>query len=128
MPCVLSQDIRDRFVHYITTGHSALRAALVLKLSPSTGIKWAQRYRSQGSLTSKEIGQPRGSGKIAKHRVFLLELIEQEGDIILSELQGALLDAHNVSADISGIAKLLYREGYTHKKSRWWRVNAISPM
>lgn len=48
---------------------------------------------------------------------FIVNLIHQDPDITLKELQGALVDAHEVTASVSGIDQALRRLGCTYKKS-----------
>ncbi len=55
---------------------------------------------------------------------FLIELIRQDPGITLKDLQGALADAHDVTASVSGIDQALKRLGYTYKKRASLRVSA----
>jgi len=59
-------------------------------------------------------------GKLGPHRDFLIELVEQDPDITLMELQGALIDAEDITVSIPAIFRMLKRLGFTYKKRRWW--------
>ena len=43
MPTPLPASLRDRFKQYIEEGLSARAAALRLRISPATSVRWAQR-------------------------------------------------------------------------------------
>lgn len=58
-----------------------------------------------------------GHGRLAPYHKFPIERIRQDPDIALKELQGALADAHDVNASVSGIDQVLRRLGYTYKKA-----------
>ena len=100
-------------------------AALRLRISPATGVRWAQRIRRGGDASVAVMGRPVGHGKLAPYAGFFEELIAQDPDITLFELRDALADAHGEKVHHSGIAVMLNRLGYTHKKSRWLQANAI---
>jgi len=97
---------RARFQKLIEEGLSGRAAALRLKLSPATG---AARAASQG--------RPRGKGKLDPQRSFLVELIEQDGDMTMPELAGALADATDVQAHPDAIGRFLRKLGFTFKKN-----------
>ncbi|WP_306154298.1 helix-turn-helix domain-containing protein [Roseovarius sp. MMSF_3281] len=46
-----------------------------------------------------------GKGKLDPHRSFLIELIEQDGDMTMPELAGALADATGVQAHPDAIGR-----------------------
>jgi len=125
MPAPLPASLRGRFKQYIEEGLSARAAALRLRISPATGVRWAQRIRRGGEASVAVMGRPVGHGKLAPYADFFQELIAQDPDITLFELRDALADAHGEKVHHSGIALMLKRLGYTHKKSRWLQANAI---
>lgn len=116
MPAPLSASLRGRFKQYIEEGLSARAAALRLRISPATGVRWAQRIRRGGEASVAVMGRPVGHGKLAPYADFFQELIAQDPDITLFELRDALADAHGEKVHHSGIAVMLKRPGYTHKK------------
>ena len=91
-------------------------AALRLRISPATGVRWAQRIRRGGDASVAVMGRPVDHGKLAPYADFFQELIAQDPDITLFELRDALADAHGEKVHHSGIAVMLKRLGYTHKK------------
>ena len=63
-------------------------------------------------------------GRLALYYDFLVELVQQDPEITLKELRGALADAKGVVATVSGIDQALKRLGYTYKKRASLRMNA----
>ena len=102
MPAPLPASLRDRFKQYIDEGLSARAAALRLRISPATGVRWAQRIRRGGEASVSVMGRPVGHGKLAPYADFFQELIAQDPDITLFELRDALADAHGVKLHHSG--------------------------
>ena len=121
MSAPLPDALRARFQKLIEEGLSGRAAALRLKLSPATGARWGLAIRRTGQAKPAPQGRPPGSGKLDPHRSFLIELIEQDGDMTMLELAGALADATGVQAHPDAIGRYLRKLGYTHKKSRWSR-------
>lgn len=105
-------------------GLSGRAAARRLKLSPATGSRWARLVRTTGRAEAAAQGRPKGNGKLAPHRAFFEELIEQDGDMTLPELGAALEDATGVRAHPASIGRFLVKLGYTYKKSCWWPPSA----
>ena len=75
--------VRARFQTLIEEGLSGRAAALRLKLSPATGARWGLSIRRTGRARVARQGRPRGKGKLDTHRSFLVELIEQDGDMTI---------------------------------------------
>lgn len=124
MPSALPSALRVRFEDYVREGLSGRAAAARLKLSAATGVRWRRRLLESGSTEPDVQGRPPGHGKLAAHQAFLEELVEQDGDITLPELAGALEAATGVVAHSASIGRFLNKLGYTSKKSRWSRQNA----
>ena len=74
----------------IEQGLSGPAAALRLKLSPATGARWGLAIRRTGQARAAPQGHPRGKGRLDPRRSFLIELIDQDGDMTIPELAGAL--------------------------------------
>jgi len=94
----LSLELRTRFGEYIEEGLSRRVAAARLKLSAATGVRWRRKWRETGAIAPDVQGRPAGQGKLAAHQGLLEELVEQDGDITLPELAGALASATGVVA------------------------------
>ena len=72
--------------------------------------------REGESLEPKKCGRPAGGGKLGPHEDFLIELVEQDPDITLAELRGALIEAEDVTVGVPAIFRMLKRLGFTYKK------------
>jgi len=119
MSAPLPGALRARFQRYIDEGLSGGAAALRLKVSVSTGARWARHYRQTGTTDPALQGRPAGTAKLAPHEAFFLELIAQDPDITLFEMRDALADAAGLHVHHSAIGHLLQRLGFTYKKSLW---------
>ena len=116
MSAPLPAALRTLFQRLIEEGLSGRAAALLLKVSPVIGARWAHQVRTKGHAEPVPQGPPRGKGKLAQHQAFLEELVAQDPDITLFELRDALADAEGGRVHHSSIANLLSRLGFTYKK------------
>jgi len=89
---------------------------LRLKLSPATGARWGLAIRRTGQARAAPQGRPCGKGKLDPYRSFLIELIDQDGDMTMPELAGALADATGVQAHPDAIGRFLRKLGFTYIK------------
>ncbi|MEM1163552.1 MAG: hypothetical protein AAGJ28_21685 [Pseudomonadota bacterium] len=121
----LSLDIRHRFEKYILAGLSGREAARRLMLPPATGARLAGKVRRGESLVPAKCGRPVGWGVMGAHKAFLIELVEQDPDITLTELRDALAEAGGVEVHYSTISYALRRFGFTYKKRRWQRMSDV---
>lgn len=126
MSAPLPDALRARFQKLIEEGLSGRAAALRLKLSPATGARWGLAIRQTGTARAAPQGRPKGKGKLATHQSFLLEVVEQDGDITMPELAAALLDATGVQAHPDAIGRFLRKLGFTYKKRRWSPPSAVA--
>lgn len=117
MSNALSRDLRTRFKQLMDRGMSAAAAGKALLISRATAARWGNKVRNGASLEPLPCGPRKGSGKLSSHMSFFIELIDEDGDITLDELRGALFDAYGIACSISGIDVALRRHGYTFKKS-----------
>jgi len=116
MSAPLPDALRSRFQRYIEEGLSGRAAALRLKVSPTTGARWALAIRRTGRAEAAPQGRPKGRGKLDPHLGFFAEIIEQDGDITMPELSAAMFDAMRVRAHPNALGKFLRKLGYTYKK------------
>lgn len=128
MAAPLSLDIRHRFAKYILAGLSGREAARRLMISPATGARLAGKVRRGESLVPAKCGRPVGWGVMGTHRALLIELVEQDPDITLTELRDALSEAEGIEVHYSTISYALRRFGLTYKKRRWLRTNGEDRM
>ena len=85
-------------------------------ISAASASRLSQKLKQGLHLKPVDNLRNTGYGKPAPYQGYLVELIHQDPDITLKELQGALADAHDVTASVSGIDQALKRLGYTYKK------------
>jgi transposase len=112
-----SIDLRERVYGDVALGKSRRAAALRFGVSPSTGVRLAQRMAETGSLAPARQGRPRGSGKLAAYQDQLVGWVEAEPDMSMPEL-AALLEARcGVVAHPASLSRLLLAAGYTVKKN-----------
>ena len=81
----LSQDLRVRFCRALDRGMSARAAARMLEVSAATGVRWAQAWRTRGSIEPGKVGghlRP----LLESERDWLVARIEQKKDLTLHEL------------------------------------------
>lgn len=128
MSSTLPSALRARFQECISEGLSGRAAAVRLKLSAATGVRWQRKLRETGSIEPKPRGRPPGGGKLSPHQTFLEELVAQDGDITLPELAGALEVATGVIVHSASIGRFLNKLGYTYKKSRWLLRSDCAPV
>lgn len=128
MPAPLSLDLRRRFQRLIEDGLSGREAARRLMISAASGARLASKVRQKAELSAAKCGRPVGWGKLGAHKAFLLALVEQDPDITMSELKGALADAEGVDVHETSLSRGLRRLGFTYKKNRWWRMNSDALM
>jgi transposase len=56
MPKPYSDDLRERVIETVEAGASRREAAESFNLSPSSAVKWLQRWRNTGSAKAKPSG------------------------------------------------------------------------
>jgi|GEM_PF-979428 len=123
MPSRLSPDLRRRFSELMASRLSARSAARRLLISPASGVRLAAKIREGVSLETEKCGRPVGSGKLGPHRDFLIELLEQDPDITLAELRGALIEVEGVTVGVPAIFRMLKRLGFVYNKRRWSQMS-----
>lgn len=124
MPNPLSADIRTRFELLFAQGLPGREIGRRLMISAASASRLSQKLKRGLRLTPADNPRNTGHGRLAPHHDLLIDLIHQDPDITLRELQGALADAHDVTASVSGIDQALKRLGYTYKKKASLRMNA----
>ena len=114
----LSLDLRQRVLAFIEEGHSRRHAAAVFRVSISSAIRIADRYRRTGDVAPMPQGRPRGGGKLEAYRAFVTSRVDAAPDITMPELAEALWAAHQVRAAPAVLSRILkHRLGYTYKKN-----------
>ena len=112
-----SADLRVRFSRALDRGMSARSAARLLEVSPATGVRWAQAWRTRGSIAPGKVGghmRPLLEGE----RDWLLARIEQKKDLTLHELLAELRQERGVVVCCDTLWRFMGRLGKTFKKRR----------
>lgn len=99
----LSQDLRVRFCRALDRGMSARSAARMLEVSAATGVRWAQAWRTRGSVEPGKVG---GHMRplLAGEREWLLARIEQKKDLTLHELLAELREERCAATRCGGFS------------------------
>lgn len=111
-----SSDLRERVIGFIRAGHSRREAARHFNVSPSFAVKLMARWCETGSLAPAPRGRPRGGGKLAAHRNFLIAQVEDKPDITMPELAAKLETEQGVSVSPASLSRVLCKAGFTYKK------------
>jgi len=109
-----SNDLRERAVVAVAEGESCRTVAKLYWISPSTVVKWSQRYRQTGSAAAKPMGGVRRA-VLADHRGWLLERIKQKPDLTLQAIRSELAE-RGVSVSLWAVWKFYASEKITFKK------------
>jgi transposase len=123
----LSDDLRVRFGRALDRGMSARAAARHLEVSAATGVRWAQAWRSTGSITPGKVGghmRPLLEGE----RDWLVLRIEQKKDLTLHELLVELREERGVVVCCDTLWRFLRLHDKTYKKRRSLRKSKTGPM
>jgi putative transposase len=115
MPKACSNDLRERVVKAVEAGQSCRSAAFRFGISPSSAIKWMERWRQHGDVSP---GSSRGRirSPLHPHRSWLLKLVAAQPDLTLSEIQQRLA-GRGVAIGIGSIWRFFAREGVSFKKN-----------
>jgi putative transposase len=109
-------DLRERVVAAVEAGASRHAAARQFRVSPSSAIKWVQRFRATGSAAAAKMGGRRRA-PLNEQRVFLLSLVAEQPDLTLEEIR-AKLKARQVLVCVTAIWRFFERNGISFKKNR----------
>jgi transposase len=112
-----STDLRKRVIAYVEGGHSRREAGRRFDVSASFAVKAVARWRDTGSVAPAQRGRPKGNGKLAPFRAFLIGRVEACPDITMPELAAELEVAHQVKAAPAVLSRFLCRAGFTYKKN-----------
>ena len=74
-----SMDLRERAVLRVVRGESVRGIAQALSVSPSSVVKWSQRFRATGSAAPRKMGGNRRPKIVGGHRLWLLKRISTAG-------------------------------------------------
>jgi putative transposase len=111
-----SMDLRERAVARVQAGESVRVVAQALSLSPSSVVKWSQRFQATGSAAAGKMGGHRRRLLVGAHAVFLRERIAQ-GEFTLRGLVAELAGL-GLKVDYRTVWSFVHREGLSFKKNR----------
>lgn len=112
-----SQDLRDRVIEAVENGASARSAAARFRVSPSTAVKWVQRWRREGMCRRRPMGPARGCSPLELEKDFLNRVMEEKPDITLKAVQERLLAERGMAAALSSLSRFYTRHGWRFKKN-----------
>ena len=88
MPKPYSDDLRERVIEAVEAGASRREAAENFNLSPSSAVKWLQRWRDTGSAKARPTGG--STSPLEEHAEWLLVLVAEQPDLTLDEIVAAM--------------------------------------
>jgi putative transposase len=105
---------------------SARGAARLLEVSAATGVRWAQAWRTRGSIEPGKVG---GHMRplLESERDWLVARIERDKDTTLHELLAMLREERGVVVSCDTLWRYLRRCGKTFKKRRSLPRSKIGP-
>lgn len=115
MPAPYSQDLRDRVTAALAAGCSARRAAERFGVSESTALRWAHRWRAEGTATARPMGGDHRS-RLTEHRDAVLILVAHQPDLTLAEIRAELVTKHGVRVGLTTLWRFFTRHKITVKK------------
>ena len=83
-------------------------------ISPSSSVKWFQRFAATGSFAEKPAKKLRPS-PLDDHSDWLLALVAGEPDLTLAEIEARLLEERRFKTTDSSISRFFQRHGVTYK-------------
>ena len=86
-----SLDLRERAVSRVQAGESVRAIAERLSVSPSSVVKWSQRFRATGSSAARPMGGNRPYA-LAEERDWLLRRLGEKPDVTLRALLAELAE------------------------------------
>jgi transposase len=111
-----SKDLRERAVLMVEEGESRREVARVLKLAPSTAVRWLDRWEREGSVAAKP-GTGHSRSPLKAHAQWLLDLVAKEPDLTLEEIRDRLRREKKLAVATSSVWRFYDRHEITFKKS-----------
>jgi transposase len=107
-------DVRMRVIEEMESGASCRETADWIEVSPSSAVKWHQRWRATGSVAPKP---NRGStSPLEKHADWFFALIEAEPDLTLDEIVARMRKAR-IPGSRTAVHRFFERHKITVKKN-----------
>jgi transposase len=123
MPKPYSDDLRERVIEAVEAGASRREAAESFNLSPSSAVKWLQRWRDTGSAQAKPTG---GSiSPLEEHAEWLLAMVTEQPDLTLDEIVAAMRK-RRIPGSRTAVWRFFARHDFTVKKKEPARCGATT--
>jgi transposase len=122
-----SKDLRERAVAMVEEGESRREVARLLKLAPSTAVRWLDRWEREGSVAARP-GTGHSRSPLKVYEKWLLELVRQEPDLTLEEIRDRLCQKKKLAVATSSVWRFYDRHKITFKKKSCTRPSRIDPM
>src|SRR5580704_7964330 len=110
MPKPYSDDLRERVIEAVEAGASRREAAENFNLSPSSAVKWLQRWRDTGSAKAKPTGG--STSPLEEHAEWLLVLVAEQPDLTLDEIVAAMRK-RRIRGSRTAVWRFFARRGFT---------------
>jgi len=114
MPRPYSDDLRVRVIEAVESGASRREAAESFNLSPSSAVKWLQRWRDDRSTRAKPTGG--STSPLEQHAEWLLNLIASQPDMTLNEIVAAMRK-QRIPGSRTAVWRFFERHDVTVKKN-----------
>lgn len=118
MATALSIDLRSRVVAAVDEGMSRRRAAARFGVSYSSAIRWVRQAREIGDIAPKPQGGARRESIIDRHVDLVMDWIDAEPDLTLSEIAVRMEEETGYRPPPSVVHEFFQRHGITRKKRR----------
>jgi putative transposase len=118
----LSMDLRERAVSRVEGGQSVRAVAEQLGVSPSSVVKWSQRFRRTGSVAPGKMGGHRRPKIAGQWRDWLADRI-RTAEFTLRGLVSELAD-RGLKVDYHTVWTFVHGQGLTYKKRLSVRPNS----
>lgn len=110
-----SQDLRDRVVAAVASGHTCRGVAARFGVSVASVVKWSQRFRATGSAAAAKMGGWRPL-RLKSERDWLLARIAEKPDLTLRAVMAELAE-RGTPASYGAVWRFFAREGISFKKN-----------
>jgi transposase len=111
-----SMDLRERAIARVQAGESVRSVAGALRISPSSVVKWWQRFRATGSVAPGQMGGHRPRVIVGAHAVWLRARMAAS-DFTLRGLVAELAE-RGLKVDYRTVWSFVHREDLSFKKNR----------
>lgn len=128
MATALSIDLRSRVVTAVEGGMSRRRAAARFGVSYSSAIRWVRQARETGDIAPKPQGGARRESIIDRHVDLVMDWIDAEPDLTLSEIAVRMEEETGYRPPPSVVHEFFQRHGITRKKRRRMRPSRTARM